>query len=148
MGHTMFTAKALVFDSNGDFLLLKRSDTHPFLAGFYDLPGGIIEDGEEPGDAVVREINEEVGLNVMKKDIQIFYATTKFINNKSIPTLLYAVHIDSEKPDITISWEHKSYEWAPIERLHEVEPQLAPAYGDALNYILDNDILDILKTSD
>lgn len=139
MAQTYFVAKCVLLDSNGRFLLLTRSQTHPTLAGFYDLPGGMIEPSEEPGDAVRREIYEETGIKVNR--INVMYATTMLINDVSYPTLLYAGWVDDSSPEVVISWEHEAAEWAPMERLSEVEPQLAPTYREALNYIRENNIL-------
>lgn len=140
MATTHFVAKAVVLDDNGKFLLLTRSDTHPTLAGFYDLPGGMIEPGEEPGEAVRREIAEETGLGVDALDVM--YATTMLIGATSYPTLLYRAVVGGSAPDIELSWEHSAYEWADISRLEEVEPQLAPTYREALAYVKANDILE------
>lgn len=142
MSKTICVAKVVLLDRNGDFLLLQRSDTHPSLAGFYDLPGGMIEHTEEPGEAVVREVSEETGIELGRHRLAILYTTTHLIERKSYPTLLYTARIDTEKPEIQLSWEHKSYEWASLDRLPEVEPQLAPTYREALQYIRDNNILE------
>jgi 8-oxo-dGTP diphosphatase len=139
MTATCFVAKAVVLDDSGKFLLLTRSDTHPTLAGFFDLPGGMIEKYEEPGEAVEREILEETGLEVT--EVRVMYATTQLIGGKSYPTLLYRAKVSGTLPTVTISWEHKAYEWAELNRLAEVEPQLAPTYREALEYIRQNDIL-------
>ena len=40
----------------------RRHDT--VLAGFWEFPGGKIEPGEAPGDCVVREFEEELGIRV------------------------------------------------------------------------------------
>lgn len=139
MAATHFVAKAIVLDEAGKFLLLTRSDTHPTLAGLYDLPGGMIEANEEPGAGVSREIREETGLVVA--EMKVAYATTMLIGGTSYPTLLYQARVQGVSPAIEISWEHSSHEWAPLDRLQEVEPQLAPTYREALNYIRDNTIL-------
>lgn len=139
MAKTQFVAKAIVLESTGKFLLLTRSDTHPTLAGFYDLPGGTIEPGEEPGRAVTREVLEETGLSIASYDVM--YATTMLIGDTSYPTLLYRATLEASNPAITLSWEHSAYEWADLEKLQLVEPQLAPTYRQALEYIRANDIL-------
>jgi 8-oxo-dGTP pyrophosphatase MutT (NUDIX family) len=51
------TAAGVVLDGDGRVLLGRRADT-----GAWALPGGIIEPGEEPADAAVREIFEETGV--------------------------------------------------------------------------------------
>lgn len=42
-------------------VLAARRTTPPELAGGWELPGGKVEDGEDPADAVVREVAEELG---------------------------------------------------------------------------------------
>lgn len=138
---TRRVAKALLLDKNDYFLLLTRGDNHPRLAGFPDLPGGTLETNEEPGHAVLREIKEETGLVLSLDDIDTVYTTTHIIGDKSYPTIVYAGRIDQEKPAVVLSWEHKAYEWAPLDRLADVEPQLVSTYAAALKYIRENDIL-------
>lgn len=142
MAATSFVAKAIVLDDDGKFLLLTRSATHPTLAGYHDLPGGMIEDGEEPGAAVSRELKEETGLDA--SGMKAMYAITMLIGGTSYPTLLYYMKVTGASPAVELSWEHESFEWAGLERLAEVEPQLAPTYRQALEYIRSNDILNDL----
>lgn len=42
-------------------LLATRRTTPPQACGLWELPGGKVEPGERPDDAVVREIHEELG---------------------------------------------------------------------------------------
>ena len=49
-------------ERDGEYLILKRNE-EPF-AGEWDLPGGFVEMGESPSDAVVREVLEETSLTV------------------------------------------------------------------------------------
>ena len=54
-------------EREGTYLILKRNE-EPF-AGEWDLPGGFVEMGESPADAVVREVAEETGLTVAPTEI-------------------------------------------------------------------------------
>jgi 8-oxo-dGTP pyrophosphatase MutT (NUDIX family) len=139
---TSLVAKALILDSEGSLLLLTRSATHPALAHYCDLPGGIVEPGEEPGEGVKREVLEETGL-VVEQAIPV-YAVPVYSSGHNYPTLLYVVRLNSAKPDITLSWEHEAYEWVSLEHLCDVEPQLASVYPDALRYIQSNEVLEDL----
>jgi mutator protein MutT len=52
-------AAAIIRDDEGRVLLQRRSDN-----GLWGLPGGAIDPGEYPAQAVVREVWEETGLRV------------------------------------------------------------------------------------
>lgn len=56
------TACALVVDAEGRLLLARRA-REPF-ADHWDTPGGFVEEGEHPLDALRRELLEETGLDV------------------------------------------------------------------------------------
>lgn len=63
MGERIPCVGAIVYDGAGRLLLIRRG--RPPQAGSWSLPGGRIEAGETPEQAVVREIAEETGLDVV-----------------------------------------------------------------------------------
>jgi 8-oxo-dGTP diphosphatase len=48
---------------DGGRLLAARRSAPPDLAGRWELPGGKVEAGERPEDALVRELREELGID-------------------------------------------------------------------------------------
>lgn len=48
-------------------LLITRVSPRGYPAGWWALPGGGVDHGESPGDAVRREIHEETGLEVLEQ---------------------------------------------------------------------------------
>ena len=55
-------AVVVILESPGHWLMLKRN--HPPNQGLYTPVGGKIEDGESPRAAAIREVQEEVGLQL------------------------------------------------------------------------------------
>lgn len=48
----------------GDAVLLARRAHPPALAGRWEFPGGKVDQGEDPAAALVRELDEELGIRV------------------------------------------------------------------------------------
>ncbi len=62
MKRILVVAVALI-DADGRVLLAKRPEGKT-LAGLWEFPGGKIEDNERPEGALIRELKEELGINV------------------------------------------------------------------------------------
>jgi len=56
-------AVGVLIRSNGDFLLTSRPAGKPY-AGYWEFPGGKVEQGESTYDALCRELREEIGVEV------------------------------------------------------------------------------------
>jgi len=66
-GRQAITSCALIYHVFGDVtrvLVAKRSETKRFLPGFYELPGGHVEFGEDIAVGLRREIREELGVRI------------------------------------------------------------------------------------
>jgi 8-oxo-dGTP diphosphatase len=64
MKRVLVSAVALI-DTDGRILLAKRPEGKS-LAGMWEFPGGKVEDGERPEEALIRELKEELGIDVEK----------------------------------------------------------------------------------
>jgi 8-oxo-dGTP diphosphatase len=64
----VLVAACVLLDGDGRVLLAKRPEGRP-LAGLWEFPGGKIEAGEEPEDALIRELREELGIAIAKQDL-------------------------------------------------------------------------------
>lgn len=59
-----------MFNDRGEILLHRRRDT-----GRWSLPGGVLDPGEQPADAVVREVLEETGVRAVPDRLVGVYLT-------------------------------------------------------------------------
>lgn len=58
----VYVAAVVMVDRDGRVLLAKRPEGKK-LAGLWEFPGGKIEEGETPEAALVRELEEELGID-------------------------------------------------------------------------------------
>jgi 8-oxo-dGTP diphosphatase len=66
----VIVAACALLDKEGAILIAKRPQGRP-LAGLWELPGGKVEAGEEPELALIRELNEELGIEIAKRDLTL-----------------------------------------------------------------------------
>ena len=60
---TLTVVAAALVDSEGRVLLQQRAPGRA-MAGLWEFPGGKVEPDERPGSALVRELDEELGIEV------------------------------------------------------------------------------------
>ncbi|MFI5212459.1 MAG: NUDIX domain-containing protein [Candidatus Saccharimonadales bacterium] len=136
-------AKVLIINDKNQALILQTGEykDHPEKEHKPDLPGGLVDPNESEHHAVVREVYEEAGIALDPNTVTLGYAETKSYadEDKSVTKLLYLARIEMA-PEVTISWEHESYEWAAVPVLLETH-EFRPFYQQAITYLRDNQLI-------
>ena len=68
-GYYNIVVLAFIKNSKGEYLIQKTSKNKK---GVYAITGGHVKSGETSLDAVINEINEELGIKIDKKDCKLF----------------------------------------------------------------------------
>jgi len=112
---------AAVLVEHGRVLLTQRKrGTH--LAGAWEFPGGKVEPGEDPRDALARELREEIGVEVSVGDpVEV---TFHRYPEKTVLLLFFAATRREGSPEPT-AIDVADVKWAGPEEL--VDDQFPPA---------------------
>ncbi len=107
--------KGIIFNK-GKVLIVKRTDYDDVGGGTWECPGGKIDFGEDLVAALVREVKEEVGLDITVE--KILYATT-FNTDPMRQVVILTYLCRSVENEITLSDEHVDFLWATKEQLRQ-----------------------------
>ncbi len=102
---------AVIRDGDGRVLLTRRPDDR-HMGGLWEFPGGKVDDGEAPADALVRELREELGV-VAGVERPITFAVHEE-QGLRILLLFYDVHILNGEPK---GKEGQPLAWVPVAEL-------------------------------
>jgi len=95
-------------EKHDEYLLIKRSDN-----GLWQLPGGVVEPGEELVDAVIREVKEETGVNVRVIRVTGVYESP---NEKVISIVFACTYVDGNR---SVSNESCDVQWVKTKKVIE-----------------------------
>lgn len=85
---TIFVTSVALVDLDGRVLLASRPKGK-HLEGMYEFPGGKVEEGESPESALIRELKEELDIDVQESCLSPFTFVTHQYDDKFILLLLY-----------------------------------------------------------
>jgi len=108
----------IVVRGDGQVLALRRH-TRSFDEGRWETVAGKVEHGEDPFDAVVREIAEETGLQV---DVDPRPLDTWYATRDCAPMILIAYRATPRTEAIVLSMEHDYATWLTSVEFEAMSP--------------------------
>ncbi|WP_096199743.1 (deoxy)nucleoside triphosphate pyrophosphohydrolase [Bacillus sp. FJAT-45350] len=115
MKKTVNVVGAVIFNSNKEILCALRSSTMT-MPHLWEFPGGKIEEGEKAEDALVREIDEELGCEILVQDS--VEDTTYEYEQINVRLLTFTCKIVKGSP---VAKEHEELRWVPISFLSKLK---------------------------
>lgn len=102
-------AKAIVVNTTGEVLIIRRSPRSSFWPGSWDLPGGKMDDRERLADTMVREVREETGLTVRASEAVPFHVS-HFVKEPFWVTCVTFI-CPAFEGEVRLSTEHVAHAW-------------------------------------
>ena len=116
--------------NNENEILLSKRPEKKHLSGFWEFPGGKVEEGETPEKALIREVKEELNIDINNKCIAPLSFSEFDYNNFQLLLLLY---ICRRWDGVPMSMENNKLEWVKPNMLRDYK---MPPADDALIYCL------------
>ena len=109
-----------VFFSKDKILLLKRAEDIS-RGGKWDLPGGLLEEGENLFEGLKREVFEETGIYLKKTyfPLDVGYFNQGIYRYENVIRVIYLCK--TEKRRIVLCPEHTRYRWFSFDQLHHID---------------------------
>lgn len=125
--------KALIRNEAGEILLLKRSKEYSDSYNSWGFPGGRIQKGETPEQALARETEEETGIKDLEIIKEFGFTTTPHrikYGDLDVGVLLVIYECKVKNPnDLILSPEHDAYRYFSP---HEAADLLSDKYSEEL----------------
>ena len=105
------SAKVLISDSENRCLFIQRSESSRWNPAAWDIPGGKLDPGEIFMDGLLREVQEETGIDVTI-DSLLGSNEDETNNFRIIHVVMNGTYQSGE---ITLSTEHIDFKWVLLE---------------------------------
>ena len=120
---------AIILDEKSQVLIISRK-TDDFMGGIDELPSGNMEQGENIYDALVREVKEEINLDVV--NVKSYIGSFDYISGSGKKARQYNFVLDVKNTENIILTEHDEYNWLTIEEIRK-----SNKITDEVKYILE-----------
>ncbi len=104
------------------FLFLKRNSKEVDGSREWEIPGGRVEFGEDPSEAVLREVKEETSLDTEIVSIYRILSKEYEKQGKKVHLLriIYILKTHEKPENVKLSKEHEDYKWLRKQEIRDL----------------------------
>lgn len=130
----LWVVAAALISSDGHVLVQKRAAGRS-MAGLWEFPGGKVELYERPEGALVRELHEELGIDVEAGNLMPLSFASATLDEKHLLLLLYTCRKWSGEPT---ALDAEAVQWTSVDALHylDMPPADVPLVKALQTYVL------------
>lgn len=120
----VLVAACALVDGDGRVLIAQRP-AQKAMAGLWEFPGGKVEEGERPEDALIRELHEELGIEVSEPCLAPFTFASHLYEDFA---LLMPLYVCRRWQGVPQPHEHQALKWVQPRELsrYPMPPADAP----------------------
>jgi 8-oxo-dGTP diphosphatase len=112
---TVLVVAVALIDPDGRVLIAQRPEGKA-LAGLWEFPGGKVEPGERPEAALIRELNEELGIDVNEACLAPFVFASHAYESFH---LLMPLYLCRRWSGVVVKREHTALAWVKPNKLSD-----------------------------
>lgn len=112
---TVLVVAVALVDPDGRILIAQRPEGKQ-LAGLWEFPGGKVEAGERPEQALIRELHEELGIDVKEACLAPFVFTSHAYEKFH---LLMPLYLCRRWSGTVVANEHTALAWVKPDKLRD-----------------------------
>jgi len=129
--HLLLVAACALIDTDGRVLICKRPQGKQ-MAGLWEFPGGKVEPGELPEETVVREMQEELGIETRTACLAPLTFASHAYDNFN---LLMPLYVCRRFWGIPRALEHEAIKWVRPNKLRDYD--MPPADAPLIPFLID-----------
>jgi ribonuclease HI len=144
-----------IIRNNGKILFLRRADGRPEVIGKYELPGGSLDDSEQPEDAITRHVERSTGLAVQAVQLSDVRSYSERELGVQRICIVYNVSVMQGKTKLILSQNYDYSQWETMQNIQRED--LTDVTRQLLRFIQQSDVVtttvqsstdDVKKTTD
>jgi 8-oxo-dGTP pyrophosphatase MutT (NUDIX family) len=128
---------AVIVDDAGRAFVHRRGPDRTLFPNYWDIPGGHVEPGEAPLEALSREVEEETGWRVRRVIAEL--GETHWTGDDGVPRreLDYLVEVDGDLDAPRLEWpDHVEFAWVGPDEIASLADSGAPPDADIRDIVL------------
>lgn len=131
---TLIVVAAIIIYNEKILCMQRQSGKYEYISNKYEFPGGKVEENESNSVALMRELEEEMDLDVLISEEDYFMSIDHEYPDFHIIMHSYLCHVDH--PNFNMK-EHAAYQWLLREELSQLD--WAPADLPIVNRLIEGD---------